>query len=398
MLYGWSDSMSGFRVQNSWGTGSGDWPTGLGWISYSAVTNLYPTPSRYLMGYYLTFDKPIFGRLKRLTYNTANELACSISDGRFLTSWGGAPVAKVAFITEHYGTPYPGVTGELCVINRDGTGFTRLTWGGRASQPSMSASGKMVAFIWGTGNSAELYLMKTDGTWSKRVTYNSVPESQPSLGWGGTPGWGEIVAFISGSGNAAELYWYGQGWSPPLKRLTWNAVPESDPCLTRFGEAVVFISRSGTAAEVFYVDVVDSNPVKRLTYNAVQDSSPTISYYGDFYGPFLGYNSRIAFKSGTDLYAINSDGTQLTRLTWGDAEEYYPRISQDGNTVTFVVNNEVYDMITWGGGYLNRLTYNAYIETCTDTNYYGDLVACLTYALTGTTKELVVFYGPATPY
>jgi hypothetical protein len=400
ILYGWDDSKSGFRLQNSWGTGSGTWPTGLGWISYSAVTNGGSVPSHGLSGHYLTFSSTIEGRLRRLTYNSANELACSISDER--RRYTG--IGKIAFITTAYagsGTPAPdGVTptGELCVINRDSTGFRRLTYGGLASQPSISGDGTIIAFIWGTGTSAELYTIKTDGTGLKRVTYNSVPESEPSIDWGTYVGYPGTIAFISGSGASAELYYYD---GTHTTRLTYNSVPESQPCITRYGETIVFISGSGTSAELYYLNT-DRTGLRRLTYNSVEESSPTISYYGNEPGiTYAGMNSRIVFKSGTgtaaELYAINAGGTTLKRLTYNSVEEFYPRISKDGNTATFVCNSEVYDAITWGGGFLKRLTYNSAAEIYTDTNYWGDLVACLTYAY-GSTNELIVFYGPATPY
>jgi len=408
ILYGWDDSKQGFRVQNSWGVGSASWPTGLGWVSYSAVTNVDPTPSRALSGYYLTFDRPILGRAKRLTYNTADELACSISaefpPWYYGTSWppDGYRVAKIAFITEAYGTPNPGVTGELCVINRDGTGFRRLTTGGLASQPSISHDGTAVAFIWGIGNSSELYEIKTDGTGLKQITYNSVPESQPSMVWY------DNVAFISGYGSAADVYYYWDFWHGTYQ-MTYNSVPDSEPCLTGFSDGIAFISGIGSAAELYYLDTYEGSmgfgPV-RLTSNSVPESSPTINYWGSYRPwlkpsdsrsrvPFTGAPTRIVFKSGTgsaaELWAVNPDGSQRTRLTYNSVEEFYPRISEDANMVTFVVNNEVYVMSTWGG-FLKRLTYNAAQELYTDTNFCGDVVACLTYAYTGPTRELIVFY------
>jgi Tol biopolymer transport system component len=391
--------MQGFRVQNSWGTGSGSWPTGLGWISYSAVTNGGSVPSYGLKGYYLTFDKPILGRIQRLTYNSADELSASISDER---NWGEG-IGKIAFITEAYGTPNPGVTGELCVINRDGTGLKRLTYGGLASQPSMSRSSSSstdsaraakIAFIWGTGTSAELYTIYADGTNLRRVTYNSVPESEPSISYA------RWIAFISGSGTSAELYiyYYGTG---SMTRLTYNSVPESQPSVSGWGGGIVFISGSGTSAELYYI-TNDGTGLRRLTYNSVAESWPTISYYDKKPACPSGYNSRITFMSGSgtssELYAINADGTTLRRLTYNSLVEVYPRISKDGNTVAFVCGIEAYDMITWGGGFLKRLTYTSGPQKYyTDTSYWGDLVICLTYSYTTTTRELAVFYGPATP-
>jgi len=82
------------------------------------------------------------------------------------------------------------------------------------------------------------------------LTWNSVPESSPSIS-----GDGQWIAFISGSDASAELYVIRSDVSS-LKRLTWNPfVPESSPSISANGGWVAYIYGSGSSAELWVYNI-----------------------------------------------------------------------------------------------------------------------------------------------
>jgi Tol biopolymer transport system component len=79
------------------------------------------------------------------------------------------------------------------------------------------------------------------------------------------------------------------------------------------------------------------------------------SAYG---GTFPGENGKIAFEGGLEIYVINANGSEQTRLTYGADPSWSP----DGTKIAFYrsgENNEIYVMNAADGSEQTRLTNNA---------------------------------------
>lgn len=281
--------------------------------------------------------------------------------------------AQIAFISSS------GSSAELYAVKQDGTPLKRLTYNSvPESGPSISADGQWVAFISGNNTSAELYVVCRDGSSFRRLTYNSVPESSPAIS-----GDGEWITFVSGSGSSAEMYVVKRDGTG-LRRLTYNSQPESNPVISGDGQWIAFIHGSGSSAEL-YVIKPDGTGLRRLTYNSLPESSPSIS--GDGY--------RIAFTCGSDssaeLYVIGRDGTGLKRLTYNSVADSSPSISHDGQWVAWINNagssSELY-VIKTDGTSLKRLTYNSAAESSPSISGDGQWIAFISGS--DTSAELYV--------
>ena len=97
------------------------------------------------------------------------------------------------------------------------------------------------------------------------------------------------------------------------------------------GSKIAFVSNQDGNPEIYIMDADGSN-VTRLTNNPGSDGSPTWSPDG----------MRIAFASSrddnTDIYIMNADGSNVTRLTTDPANDRGPSWSPDGSMIAFDSN------------------------------------------------------------
>jgi dipeptidyl aminopeptidase/acylaminoacyl peptidase len=118
---------------------------------------------------------------------------------------------------------------------------------------------------------------------------------------------------------------------------SWAA--DSQPAFSPDGSRIAFVSDRTGNAEIFVMNA-DGADVTRVTSNPAQEFDPAFSADG----------SRIAFTSdrdgNRDLYVIGSDGAGETRLTSSGANEEDPAFSADGSQLAFVSdrdgNREIY--------------------------------------------------------
>ena len=254
----------------------------------------------------------------RLTSSLAREWGPTWSpDGR-----------RIAFTSDRDGN------SEIYVMNADGTGHTRLTSNpADDDEPNWSPDGRRIAFESDNG----IYVMNTDGTGQTRLT---------SLGW--FPSWspdGRSIAYVSyhydfrGDGENYHIsvmdtqYGFdrdrlttsgqGQHWT-----LSWRPIVDAQPVDDEPTGRIAFVSDRHGNDEI-YVMNGDGTEQTRLTHSPQDDSDPIWSPDG----------RRIAFLSGHDgnreLYVIGADGTGRTRLTNNSADDSEPSWSPDGRRLAF---------------------------------------------------------------
>jgi Tol biopolymer transport system component len=201
-------------------------------------------------------------------------------------------------------------------------------------QPVWSPSGQYVAFErqYAKGGGADLMVVDAYGTNLHALAPSLFPGT-----WNCHPSWSEddVVFFTSNRSGHFELYSIGAN-GKGLTRLTKteSTVQNLAPAVSPDGKAVVYY-RTGNGPlgmTGLYLLKVGSGTSVNLTW--------TFQGHSDFDPAWSPDGRRIAFTSdrmgSNDIWMVNTDGTNLVRLTSSKFSEAHPAFSPDGRQLAFV--------------------------------------------------------------
>ncbi len=187
-----------------------------------------------------------------------------------------------------------------------------------------------------TLNFSVLFTVEVDAAqWSDPVQISSVPLYFQVGRSASITADGHTIAFSGWAGEDTEIFVVNSDGTG-LKQLTNNSRMEAYPSISSDGSKIVFLSftlwnpGSGAIAVDYQLFAMNSDGtgLTRLTY--IETGVPSIS----------GDGSKVAFCSDGFLYTVNSDGTGLKELSNGTFDRS-PSISSMGNKIAFV--SKVYD-------------------------------------------------------
>ena len=252
---------------------------------------------------------------------------------------------KMAFTSN-----YPLFSHNLYIIDSNGTGLLNL-YNNVTTMISTSYEGNKIAFTsWGSNNNYSLCVINSDGTEGCLLSSNAVPYSGFSISGDGRKiafsymsEFGTFVSELGKESNASEPT------ATPIPSNQWNtkqimSLPPRTSiasfCASSDGSKIAFTAHNFNASnpniEDLYVINSDGSGLTVLYTDIEKSTGPSIS----------GDGRKISFISNSDLYVINSDGTRLTKLvshvTLSEYSGYYfsPAISGDGSKVAVVVETD----------------------------------------------------------
>ncbi len=209
--------------------------------------------------------------------------------------------------------------------------------------PDWSPDGKEIAFESTRDGKHAIYVVRADGSGLRKLTSAEVSDEQPR--W--SPD-GKRIVFISQRDKHLQLYVMDADGSRQ-RRLTSVEDIDYQPMFSPRGDWVVFISRHEQASVVhaLYAVRADGTERKPLSDESANYTEPRWSPDGKKilftrtdiikkYYRELSKEDQNKMRSSAEVLVMNSDGSNVKKLTTSPARDCCAYWSRDGKTVYFM--------------------------------------------------------------
>ncbi|MDD5092693.1 MAG: DPP IV N-terminal domain-containing protein [Candidatus Wallbacteria bacterium] len=197
--------------------------------------------------------------------------------------------------------------------------------------PNWSPDGKTIAFTSTRSGFAELWLMDADGGRQRQLTHTERFHLSPA--W--HPSGNKLVFCVNHSDNA-DIYTINSDGSN-LTQITTFPGTDYSPRFSPDGGKIIY-SSCHEGNDDIWLHVIESGKKERLTTHPARDFAPVYSPDGRF----------IAFVSGRstdddsdlDIYIMNCDGTNVTRITENRGTDRFVTWSPDGRYLLYTASEK----------------------------------------------------------
>lgn len=242
---------------------------------------------------------------------------------------------------------------QIYIMNPDGTEQRQLTYArGHSWGPRVSPDGSMFVFssvapgehtdhsatgggTQGSGNH-QIYLAAIDGSSILNLTAGSTAWNNA---WTWSPD-GSLITFASDRHGNWELYTMEPDGGNVV-RLTNTPENEGWPSWTPDGRYIIYASDVSGTSEIY---IMNSDGTNRRQLTNMPDRFNTYPYVSPD-GTKIVFSSQVTAVNEGEIYVMDLDGGNLTRLTSTAALNYAPSWSPDGSKIVFVSDRDGNDNI-----------------------------------------------------
>jgi len=231
--------------------------------------------------------------------------------------------------------------------------LTALAGGQQAAHVAAAADSiteKIVFVSSRIGGQHDIYTMNPDGSNQKRLTTSSAHDIEPEWSPDGTK---ILFASMKAGGWVYQIFVMNDDGSDQ-RQLTHTVDHSMDPTWSPDGTRFAFVINGRISIK----DFVNGGSVPFDIPNSGSDSQPTWAPGGDRIAFVRG--ERVGSKWTTDIWVVNTDGTNLRNLTSNPSVDYDPQWSPDGSKIVYTrrladYNSEIF-VINADGTDQTRLT------------------------------------------
>jgi TolB protein len=189
--------------------------------------------------------------------------------------------------------------------------------------PAWDPDGRWIAFTSRRDGPSHVFVMRADGTETRRITSGKENDSHPS--------WSQTAFYLVFSRDApGDLYVVSER-TKRVRRIGTDDADERDPSWSPNAQWIAYSRRTpGTSSQEIWLITPNGTRKHQLTRLHAVSVTPAWSPDG----------KRIAFATDIDgsfdIYVMNADGSDVQNATTGPPDDFEPSWSPDGRTIAFM--------------------------------------------------------------
>ncbi|NTU58932.1 MAG: Tol-Pal system beta propeller repeat protein TolB [Chlorobiaceae bacterium] len=225
--------------------------------------------------------------------------------------------SKIVFVSNRSGAK------EIYMCDFDGSNIEQVTSTRSISlTPAVSPDGRYIAWTDYTSGKPDLYIKNLS-----TKTTAAVRKAGVCIDPGWVPGTDELATTLSIDGDQ-EIYLIKSDGTVS-RRLTRNRGIDVSPTFSPDGSRMAFVSTREGRPQIFIQDM-NSGVARRLTFSGNYNTQPSWSPGGDK----ISYSS-LQKNGEINIFTIAPDGSGISQLTSRSRDNEYPSWSPDGSMIVF---------------------------------------------------------------